>query len=168
MAEAKGIWLDRLLVDDLDEAVATRPGKLAFAGADSMRHTEARLTYAQLAERVERIAAGLIRLGVAQGDAVAFQLPNWWEFTALVLACNRIGAVANPLMPIFRERELKYMLGFSEAKVAVGPWSLAWFRFRGGMARLKPGLPHLRHVLVLGGVGPDLREGPARKAGVRG
>ena len=40
------------------------------------------------------------------GDIVALQVPNWWEFVVTSLACGRIGAVVNPLMPIFREREL--------------------------------------------------------------
>jgi cyclohexanecarboxylate-CoA ligase len=158
LAEAKGLWLDRLLVDDLDDAVASHPGKLAFAGTNSMRHTEVRLTYAQLAERVERIAAGLMRLGVERGDAVAFQLPNWWEFTALVLACNRIGAVANPLMPIFRERELKYMLGFSEAKVAIVPWVWRGFNHASALAGLRADLPLLQHVLVIGGTDPSFEQ----------
>ena len=43
----------------------------------------------------------------APGDVVSFQLPNWWEFVALYLATVRLGAVANPLMPIFRRRELR-------------------------------------------------------------
>ena len=161
LAEAKGHWLDRLLVDDLDDAVAKHPDKLAFAGINSKsreRPQTIRLSYGELAERVERIAAGLMRLGVAHGDAVAFQLPNWWEFTALVLACNRIGAAANPLMPIFRERELEYMLGFSEAKVAIAPWSWRGFDAAAAIERLKPGLPHLRHVLVLGGIAPTFEK----------
>jgi acyl-CoA synthetase (AMP-forming)/AMP-acid ligase II len=45
-------------------------------------------------------------MGVGQNDVVACQLPNWWRFTALYLACSRIGAVMNPLMTIFRAREL--------------------------------------------------------------
>lgn len=35
------------------------------------------------------------------------QLPNWWHYAAVYTACVRIGAVINPLMPIFRERELE-------------------------------------------------------------
>ena len=46
----------------------------------------------------DRIAVGLTRLGVGRNDVVAMQLPNWWQFTLLYLACSRIGAVLNPLM----------------------------------------------------------------------
>ena len=49
------------------------------------------------------------------------QLPNWWQFTLIYLACSRIGAVLNPLMHIFRERELSFMLKHGEAKVLIVP-----------------------------------------------
>ena len=64
----------------------------------------------------DRIAVGLSRLGVGRNDVVALQLPNWWQFTLTYLACSRIGAVLNPLMHIFRERELSFMLKHGEAK----------------------------------------------------
>ena len=60
------------------------------------------------------------------GDVVSFQLPNWWQFVALHLGCVRAGAITNPLMPIFRERELRFMLGFAESKLFIAPR-----RFRG-------------------------------------
>ena len=75
---------------------------------------------------------------------VAFQLPNWWEFTALFYACNRIGAVANPLMPIFRQRELRFMMGFAEAKVAVVPALWRGFDHIAMMREIRPDLPQLR------------------------
>jgi cyclohexanecarboxylate-CoA ligase len=153
-AEAKGIWLDRLLVDDLDDAAAKTPERIAFAGRNTASGQDIRLTYAEFSARVERIALGLMLLGVEKGHVVAFQLPNWWEFTALVYACNRIGAVANPLMPIFRERELRYMLGFAEAKVAIVPANWRGHDHAAMLAGLRPDLAHLRHVLVVGGTGP--------------
>jgi cyclohexanecarboxylate-CoA ligase len=61
------------------------------------------------------------RLGVVRNDIVACQLPNWWQFTVVYLACSRIGAVMNPLMHIFRERELSFMLKHGEAKVLIVP-----------------------------------------------
>ena len=96
---------------------------------------------------------GCSDLGVGKGDVVAFQLPNWWEFTALFFACNRIGAVANPLMPIFRQRELRFMLGFSEAKVAVVPALWRGFDHMGDMREIRPDLPSVRHVFAVGGAG---------------
>src|SRR5215472_2465619 len=151
IARSRGLWLDRLPVDDLDRAAAGNAGRTAFVGWDSARRQEIRLTYAELRQRVDKIALGLLDHGVGKGDVVAFQLPNWWEFTALFYACNRIGAVANPLMPIFRQRELRFMLGFAGAKVAVAPALWHGFDHMAMMREIRPDLPHLRHVFAVGG-----------------
>ncbi|GLZ32259.1 hypothetical protein Lesp02_44470 [Lentzea sp. NBRC 105346] len=75
------------------------------------------LTWRELDERVDRAAAALLKLGVRPGEPVAYQLPNWSEFVEITLATLRIGAVCCPLMPIFREREVAFMLMRSGARV---------------------------------------------------
>ena len=117
--KAAGHWRDRVLIEFLDAAIARRPDRIALVDHNSMTGVRTELTSGELGERVERIALGLLELGVAPGDVVSYQLPNWWEFIALHLACLRIGAVTNPLMPIFRQRELTFMLGLAETKVLV-------------------------------------------------
>jgi cyclohexanecarboxylate-CoA ligase len=121
IARSRGLWAERLPIDELDAATNSAPEQTAFVGWNSALQREIRLTYAELSDRVDRIAIGLVALGIGKGDVVAVQLANWGEFTALFFACNRIGAVANPLMPIFRQRELRFMLSFSEAKIAIVP-----------------------------------------------
>ncbi|MGB1547811.1 MAG: AMP-binding protein, partial [Alphaproteobacteria bacterium] len=64
-----------------------------------------------------------------KNDVVSIQLPNWWEFAALYAAATRIGAVINPLMPIFRQREISYMVGFAESKVMVIPRNFRKFDY---------------------------------------
>mgnify|MGYP002138519481 CR=1 FL=1 len=96
---------------------------------------------------------GLHRLGVRQNDTVACQLPNWWQFTLTYLACSRIGAVMNPLMHIFRERELSFMLNHGEAKVMIAPKTFRGFDFEAMVTGLQPSLPHLKHVVIVGGDG---------------
>ncbi|HEY7084157.1 MAG TPA: AMP-binding protein [Hyphomicrobiaceae bacterium] len=151
IAAARGLWLDRLPIDDLDEAICNGAGRTAFVGWNSAQGREIRLSYAELGQRVDKIALGLLACGVGKGDVVAFQLPNWWEFTALFYACCRIGAVANPLMPIFRQRELRFMLGFAEAKVAVVPGLWRGFDHTAMLRELRSDLPRLQHVFAIGG-----------------
>jgi cyclohexanecarboxylate-CoA ligase len=155
IAEQRALWPNRLPIDDLDAAVAGRPGHTAFVGRNSALGREIRLTYAELGERVDKIAAGLLERSIGKGDVVAFQLPNWWEFTALFYACNRIGAVANPLMPIFRQRELRFMMGFAEARLAVVPATWRGFDHIRMMREIRSDLPHLSHVLAVGGEGEE-------------
>jgi cyclohexanecarboxylate-CoA ligase len=115
--EARGDWAGKTTLDYLDAALAQDPGRIALIAHDGEAGATATFTYAELDKVVRRIAHGLAALGVAPGDVVSFQLPNWWQFTALHLACIHVGAISNPLMPIFRARELRFMLGFAEAKV---------------------------------------------------
>jgi cyclohexanecarboxylate-CoA ligase len=166
---ARGLWLDRTINDELDACFAECPDREALVAVRVEAGDARRFTYRELATMADRIAVGLSRLGVVRDDVVSMQLPNWWQFTALYLACSRIGAVANPLMPIFRERELSFMLAHGESKVLVVPK-----RFRGfdheAMARgLQPRLPALRRVVVVDDDGPDgfdtLLAGPAWERG---
>ena len=152
------LWPNRLPIDDLDEAVHTGAERTAFVGWNSVLAREIRLSYGELGERVDKIAHGLLTHGISTGDVVALQLPNWWEFIALVYACNRIGAVANPLMPIFRQRELRFMLGFADAKVAVVPQSWRGFDHLQMLQQIRPELPKLEQVFAIGGSGDQAFE----------
>jgi cyclohexanecarboxylate-CoA ligase len=149
----RGIWPNRVICDYFDRRVAERPDAMAVIARRCEEGRLTALTYAELNEQVGRIAAGLKALGVRHGDIVAYQLPNWWQFHALILACTRIGAVNNPLMPIFRRRELKFMLAHSEAKVLIAPTMFRSFD-HGALAReLHKEVPTLEHVLLIGGEG---------------
>jgi len=155
---AAGLWSDRLLLDDFDRWVAKVPGRTVVIDHNSMTGARTELTYAALARLVDRLAAGLARLGVRRGDVVSLQLPNWWQFTALHLAALRLGAVTNPVMPIFRERELGFMLRLADSKVLVIPRAFRGFDYPAMAAAIRPSLPALAHVLVVGGAGESAFE----------
>ena len=69
-----------------------------------------RITFAELAAWVEAVASDLVSRGIHPGDRVLVQLPNCLEVIVLQLATWRIGAVAVPVVPIYRERELTQIL----------------------------------------------------------
>jgi len=150
---AAGLWKDRLLLDYFDANMRDAPQATAIVAHDVANGTRTRLSYQDLDEQVASIAINLARLGVASGDVVSFQLPNWWQFTALHLACLRIGAITNPLMPILRRRELEFMLNHARSKVIVTPKRFREFDYAGMIAGMREALPHLRHALVIGGDG---------------
>ena len=112
-----------------------------------------RVTYAELRERVDRVAAGLQGLGIGPGDVVTIQLPNWAAFAYVFFACERIGAVANQIGPDFRSREVEYILQFSESRAFVCPATFKGFDYVTMIDELRPRLPELRAVLVAGGDG---------------
>ncbi|WP_291687142.1 cyclohexanecarboxylate-CoA ligase [Bradyrhizobium sp.] len=152
---AGGYWHDRTINDDLDACVAACPDKLALTSVRLDSGEVRRFTYREIATLADRIAVGLSRLGVGRNDVVAMQLPNWWQFSLLYLACSRLGAVLNPLMPIFRERELGFMLGHSEAKILVVPKLFRNFDHEAMARSLQPQLPSLKRVVVVDGGGAD-------------
>lgn len=153
--KAQGLWRDETINLYFQRALEQCPDKPAIVSYRAGLDDPIRLSYRELGERVDRIARGLVALGVGPADVVSWQLPNCWEFIALALACARIGAAANPVMPIFRQHELNFMLNFGESKVFIVPQ-----RFRNHdyeeMARgMLAGLPHLRQLVVIDGEGDD-------------
>ena len=151
----RGLWKDKTIEDYVAKAICDTPDKLAVVAYQQGKEEPRRISYRELDQLADRIAASLIGLGVGYQDVVSFQLPNWWEFIALSLACVRIGAAANPLMPILRERELKFMLNLSETRVFVVPKSFRGFDFAAMAHGMKPSLPLLDHVIVVGSDGED-------------
>ncbi len=145
----KGWWTDRIITDDLDAAAAAHPDR---AAAITPRGT---VTYGELKRRSDRVALGLLELGVRPGDVVSYQLPNWIEFLVLHYAASRIGAVNNPLIPIYRDREVGFMVGLAESKVLVVPKEFRGYDYPAMVERLRPQWPALEHVLVVDGDGPD-------------
>ena len=156
---AQGFWRDETLLNHLARAVARSPDKTAIVACRSDIGTETRLSYAQIDNLSSRLAAALHARGIGRGDVVSFQLPNWWEFSILHLACLKLGAISNPLMVIFRERELRFMLGLAGSKILVVPASFRGFDYAAMATNLREHLPKLAHVFV---VGCDSADGFAR------
>jgi len=162
---AAGHWRDITINDSLDEAVASTGDALALAATRFDSGKAQSFTYNELNMMVNRVAVGLYRLGIRPSDVVAVQLPNWWEFTVTHLACARIGAVTNPLMHIFRERELEFMLNHGEAVAAIIPSMFRDHDYAAMYAGLSSKVPSLQHIIAIGDDGPTgfgaLLSGPA-------
>ncbi|SOZ38737.1 cyclohexanecarboxylate-CoA ligase [Cupriavidus neocaledonicus] len=164
---AAGHWQDRTINDYLAACVQERPDATALTALSIERQHVTRFTWRELARMADRVALGLSRLGIVAGDVVSCQLPNGWHLSVLYLACARLGAVLNPVMPIFRERELSFMLAHAHSKVVVVPKAFRGFDHAQMLQGLRDALPALRHVVVVDGEGDDsfeaLLSGPPRE-----
>lgn len=69
-----------------------------------------RVSFGELAQWVDNGAQDLVRNGIGAGDRILVQAPNRLEVAVLQLAAWRIGAVLVPVVPIYREHELRYIL----------------------------------------------------------
>ena len=110
------------------ELVERRAGATpdALAAVDEDGRT---LTWAEAKTEAERAAAGLARHGIGAGDVVSWQLPTWLESKVLVLALARLGAVQNPMLPIYREREVGFITRQAKSKLLVVPSTWSGFDF---------------------------------------
>ena len=145
-----GLWRGRTVLDDFERNLARDPDRTALVCHDATTGGRRAFTNRELDREVTAVAGFLVSLGVKRGEVVSYQLPNWWQFFALHLACLRIGAVTNPLMPIFRRRELAFMLDHGEAVVVFHPSSFRGFDYDEMYRELVPSLPRIRHAVSIG------------------
>lgn len=113
----------------VERRAAATPDELAAVDEDGRT-----LTWSDTRAAAERAAAGLAQVGIEAGDVVSWQLPTWLESKVLVLALARLGAIQNPLLPIYRGREVGFVVRQARSKLLVVPSTWAGFDFE-AMAR---------------------------------
>jgi len=118
------------------DAVAAR-----FGERDAVVAADRRLSYRDLHREGERLARGLLALGIAPDEKVAVWLPNRPEWLLLQHACARIGAVVVALNPRYRTHELEYILRQSDATTLVLPDHALHVDFLAILRQLTPELP---------------------------
>jgi long-chain acyl-CoA synthetase len=111
----------------------------------------ARVSWAELDERVDRAAAALAGLGLAPGDRVALQLASTPDFPALYCGALRAGLVAVPANTAYPEPELAHLLADSGARVLV----TSSVQVISAVDRLRTDAPDLEQVLVAAPSSPD-------------
>ncbi|MBQ6643466.1 MAG: (2,3-dihydroxybenzoyl)adenylate synthase [Saccharopolyspora sp.] len=112
-----------------------------------------RITYAELDERADRLAAGLRELGIARQDRVVVQLPNIAEFFEVCFALFRLGAVPVFALPSHRLTEVSYFCEFSAAAAYITCDVEAGFDHRTLAAEVAGKVPGLGRVLIAGDPG---------------
>jgi 2-aminobenzoate-CoA ligase len=103
------------------------------------------LTYAELAQRVNRLCHGLRAAGLMPGDRVLLRLPNAPEFIVAWLACQKLGVVTVGTMPMLRARELAYI-----AEDAGTTTAIVWGALREELERAREQAPVLTTLIVAG------------------
>lgn len=146
----KGWWREETLLDDFLAKALEDPKRPALVSYVAGQGKPARHTYGELELLSRRCAAALIDLGVEKDEAVSVQLPNTWEFPALMYGIMRAGAIANPLVPIFRSREIEFILGRTKSRILVVPNVYRGFDYAAMALKLRETVPTLEHVVVVG------------------
>jgi acyl-CoA synthetase (AMP-forming)/AMP-acid ligase II len=124
---------------DLVEQRAALTPELVIASDEDDRT----LTCAEYRDQVLRVAAGLHAMGVGVDTNVSWILPTWLESFVLVGALARLEAIQNPMLPIYRDREVRFVTQQTGARLIVTPSEWRGFDY-GAMCRAaaaeQPGL----------------------------
>jgi len=103
-------WSGLTLGDTLDRAADIHPEKEAFVDRKT------RLTYGEAREKTNKLAIGLMDLGIQSSDRVLVQLPNWNEFVFAYFALQKIGAIPVLLIDRYRQLEINHLISLTGAK----------------------------------------------------
>ena len=144
---SRGLWNS----DTLPGMVSNHARARGDATAVIDRLGERRMTYAELDSDSSRVAAFLVGAGVGPGDVVSVQLPNWYETVAIAVGILKVGAVVNPMLPVYRSKELRHMLGVARAKVLFTPAQYRGFNYVAMVDALRDEIPSLLAHVVVGG-----------------
>ena len=107
-----------------------------------------RFTYAEFAERVDRVARGLMAVGVAAGDRVGIWSPNFAEWVLVQYATARIGAILVTINPAYRSSELEYVLNQSGISVLVAVESFLTSDYRSMIEGVWDRVPAQRVIYI--------------------
>lgn len=111
-------------------------------------------TYAEYRARAETMAAGFAAQGVRSGDVVSWILPTWGDTLVLAGALARLGAVQNPIIAIYRDREVGFCVRQARSTMLVTPGEFQGFDFGAMGGRIAAANDRLRHLSVESGSFP--------------
>ena len=109
-----------------------------------------RLTYNGLAEQVDRLARGLIGLGLAVGDRLGMWSPNNAEWVYVQFAAAKAGVVLVNINPAYQTEELRFALAQSGCKAVISATGFKTSDYTAMIAQVRPSLPDLETVVFLG------------------
>ena len=134
-------WLGMTLGDVLDRTADMFPKKEALVD------DRTRLTYGELRKRVDRVAVGLINIGIEKGDCVLLQFPNWGEFVCSYFALQKIGSIPVLLISGYRQLEVSHLARLTEAKAWIVPPVYRKIDYLSFLQDVKDQNPQLKQVI---------------------
>lgn len=137
------------VLDDFLGLARNSPESLALTSYLPGKPEPVRLTYGHMAKLVDQLALRLLEFGVRRGEFVSYQFPNRWEFAIAHLATIRVGAISNPIMPIYGKREIRFMLERTKSRVCIGLTTYKRAQPGKMLEEIKAELDTLEHLLLI-------------------
>ena len=146
-----GAWKDLTLADCARRHAERAPDRIAVVEG------ERSASFGALLAEARQLAGAFGVMGLRPGDVVSYQLPNWTETMVINIAACLTGLVVNPIVPIYRESEVRYILADCRSRVLFIPEHFRNFDYPAMAARLRPQLPALQDVVVVRGTADACR-----------
>ncbi len=146
-ASERPVGLDaRTACEALQQTAAAHPDRVAIRTKDD----EFSCTWAEYAERVQAVAAGLAALGVGKGDTVALMMVNRPEFHFADAATMHLGAVPFSIYNTYTAEQIEHLVNDAGCAVAITEQA-----FAGNILAAREAADALEHVIVVDGEAPD-------------
>jgi len=140
-------WSGLTFGDLLDRAADIHPEKEAFVDGKT------RLTYGEAREKTNRLALGLMDLGIQPLDRVLVQFPNWNEFVFAYFALQKIGAITVLLIDRYRQFEITRLIGLTGATSWIVPSQYKNTDYRPILEDVLKEHPEVKNVITVRGQG---------------
>ncbi|MGE5397078.1 MAG: long-chain fatty acid--CoA ligase, partial [Chitinophagales bacterium] len=135
----------RLLSDYMKKGAQDYPDKPAFI------FREQRVSYREFAEKTERFARYLLKMGVQKGDRIAYIFIPRPEFFYLYMAASRIGAIIVGMSTRYTANEMEFILKNSEASYIVTMATMYDIDYQERLGQILPNCPLVKHIAVVEG-----------------
>ncbi|MDD5167982.1 MAG: class I adenylate-forming enzyme family protein, partial [Syntrophales bacterium] len=158
----KGIWGKKTLIDYFKDNVAKAPETICLVDPPNKETLVGlkpeRLTFRELDRAVDATAESLIARGIKKDDIIMVQLPNCWELAMLYLAIARTGALISPMPMQWRQSELDYIAGLTEARALITVEEFSGFKHREMAEKLRTKFTSIKDIISLTEVREMTRE----------
>ncbi|TSJ63782.1 (2,3-dihydroxybenzoyl)adenylate synthase [Starkeya sp. 3C] len=145
---ARGYWRGETFSSFLRERGRELPEHIAVVGGGQ------RWTFSELEERAEKVARGMLALGLKPGDRVIVQLPNIPEFLSVVFGLFRARLIPVYALPAHRIVEIVHFARTAEARGYIVADRHDGFDYRGLAEEVRREVPEVEHIVVVGDGGP--------------
>ncbi|MDO8690518.1 MAG: class I adenylate-forming enzyme family protein [Dehalococcoidia bacterium] len=129
----------------LERSAGMVPDKVALI------YGEQQITYRELDQRVDALAASLASLGIRKGDRVAIDLVNCPEQIEAYFAVCKLGGIVAWCNPLYRAEEFRFLVSNSGSKAVILHKEFKGFDYLGMLKGMRQELPDLEHAVVVGG-----------------
>lgn len=140
----RGYWQPITYGDIWDRNARDYPDKEAIVDL------KGRVTWSQAKRWIDRLALKFLELGIKRDEVIVTQLPNWAEYYLLPIACEKAGIMCMPVLRTFQHNEMEHILKRVEAVGVVIPWEYGGFDYFAMLQEIRPNLPKLKHIFIVG------------------